>query len=523
MQSFSRILGYAFFWAASATAPAAIAQTLTIGVRGGPDSMDPHGSSLGTHAEAMKHMYDPLVWAGDDLQLEPGLALSWKATDDTTWEFKLRPGVKFHDGSDFTAEDVKATIERIPGVGGSSPTLGMLRRIDKIEIPDPLTIVFRTKGPAPALPADLNRLFIIPKKFKDAKSEDFVAGKAAVGSGPFKLESWQPKSDLVMTRHDAYWRGAAHWRRVIRKELPSDASRVASLLSGQADVINYVPASDWKKLQADNRLKVTLGDSIYIFNLQLDQRDKPPRVFDLAGKPVEANPFRDARVREAMDLAIDRNAIADIVLEGTAKPARNIVSPGIFGNPPDLPEKQFDLARARQLMQEAGFGAGFKVDLHCTSDRFPGDGATCQAIGQMLTRLGVQTSVNALTRTVFFPAHARLEYSLSMNGWGTLTGEASFSLDGLIHSPQQATGLGSWNRNGYARADLDERIVAASRELDDAKRRAIFETVFRETVKDRAWLPIVQLKTVWAARADKAIVIPRVDEETLAYFIKPAR
>jgi peptide/nickel transport system substrate-binding protein len=501
----------------------AMAQTLTIGVRGGPDSMDPHGSTLGTHAEAMKHVFETLVWSGDNLQLEPGLAESWRAVDASTWEFKLRRGVKFHDGSEFTAEDVKASIERIPGVGGAAPTSLYLKRVDSTEVVDSHTIRVKTKGPAPALPADFNRIFILPKAHAQAKTEDFASGRAAVGTGPFRFAAWTPKGDFVMTRNEGYWRGRPHWERVTRREIPNDQARVAALKAGQLDLINYVPSADWKALQRDQKLKVFVGDSIYIFNLQLDQRPQSPKVTDAAGNVLPNNPLRDARVREAIDLAIDRRAIVEVVLEGLGKPARNIMAPGMFGDPADMPEKQRDIARARALMAEAGQQAGFNTELHCTSDRFPGDGAVCQAIGQMLAPIGVRVKVNAISRTLFFPAHQKLEYSMAMNGWGTLTGEASFTLDAMIHSPDAARGLGGWNRNGYSRPELDKLIVDAGSEIDEAKRRGMFEQAFRMTIADRAWLPIVLLQTVWAGQADKVAVTPRADEETLAYFVKPAR
>jgi peptide/nickel transport system substrate-binding protein len=501
---------------------AAFTQTLTVGVRGGPDSMDPHGSTLGTHAEAMKHIYETLVWSGDNLQLEPGLAESWKAVDPETWEFKLRRGVKFHDGSDFTAEDVKASLDRIPTVGGASPTSIYVKRIASTEIVDSHTIRVKTKGPAPATPADFNRIFIIPKAQAQAKTEDFASGKAAIGTGPFRLTSWTPKGDLVMARHDVYWRGKPHWERVTRREIPNDQARVAALKAGQLDLINYVPSADWKALQRDSKLKIFVGDSIYIFNLQLDQRQQSPKVTDAQGNVLPNNPLRDPKVREAIDLAIDRKAIGEVVLEGLGKPARNIMAPGMFGDPADLPEKKHDLARARALMAEAGQQAGFSTELHCTSDRFPGDGAVCQAIGQMLAPIGIQTKVNAISRTIFFPAHQKLEYSMSMNGWGTLTGEGSFTLDSMIHRPDPGRGLGAWNRNAYGKPELDKLIVEAGMEIDEAKRRAMFEQAFRTTISDRAWLPIVLLQTVWAGQADKVIVTPRADEETLAFFVKPA-
>src|SRR5215207_9785825 len=183
----------------------ALAQTLTIGTRAGPESVDPHYTATGTHAEALKHVFDTLVWSGDKLQLEPRLAESWKPLDNTTWEFKLRKGVKFHDGSDFTADDVKFSIERIPIVSGPNPTMIYVRRVKEEKVVDPHTIHVLTEGPAPTLPNDFIRLFIVSSKAaagltKESANAAFNSGKAAIGTGPFRFISWTPKEELVLER-----------------------------------------------------------------------------------------------------------------------------------------------------------------------------------------------------------------------------------------------------------------------------------------------------------------------------------
>ena len=272
-----RLAGYLVFVAACllGAAAGASAQTLTIGVRAGPESIDPEYTGTGTHAEAAKHIFDTLVWSGDQLQLEPGLAESWRPLDDTSWEFKLRKGVKFHDGSDFTAEDVKFSIERIPTVSGPNPTTIYVKRVKQIKIIDPYTIQILTDGPAPTLPNDFVRLFIVSHTAaagltRDNHNEAFNTGKAAIGTGPFKFVSWTPKDQLVLERFDQYWRGPSHWQRVIRKELPNDAARVAQLRAGQVDIIVRAPASDVPTLQRDPALKVVKADTIYVFNLTFD-------------------------------------------------------------------------------------------------------------------------------------------------------------------------------------------------------------------------------------------------------------
>jgi peptide/nickel transport system substrate-binding protein len=506
---------------ASAPAPA---QDLMIAVRGGPENIDPHFSALGTHASALKHIFDTLVWSDEALIPKPHLAESWKPISDLVWEFKLRKGVKFHDGSEFTAEDVKFSIERIPQASGPTTTTIYVKRVKKIDIVDPYTVHLTTDTPAATLANDFVRLFIVSHKAaRDAKIEDFNSGKAAIGTGPFKYVSWTPKADLTVVRHDGYFLGKPHWAKVTFREVTNDAARVAALLSGQMDLVDYVPPIDVEKLRTDKRVKVFNGTSAYVFNLTADMHEKTPLVKDIDGKPLAANPFRDKRVREALSLAIDRKAIVAHVMDGLGAPANQLIPVGTFGYSEKIPPAAYDTETAKKLLADAGYPKGFQIALHCTNDRLPGDGKTCAALGQMLSRIGLKVEVNAITRTIFFPAQAKNEYSLWMNGWGTLTGESSYTVGSLIHSKDDAVKLGAFNRNGYANSVLDKLIQKASGTLDDAKRAAMLEEAMEIGMADYAMIPIVNLHTIWAGRADKVTYAPRVDEDTLAYYIKPVK
>ncbi|MEM6341389.1 MAG: ABC transporter substrate-binding protein [Pseudomonadota bacterium] len=509
-------------------AAAVSAQTLTMGVRGGPESMDPHFSALGPHAEAAKHVFDTLVWSGDGLQIEPGLAESWTPIDEDTWEFKLRQGVKFHDGSDFDAEDVKFSIERIPVVTGPTTTTIYVRRVASVDIIDSHTIHINTDGQAATLPNDFIRLFIVSSEAAadystpETAAEGFNSGKATIGTGPYKFVSWQPKGDLVLARNDDYWRGEGAWETVIRKEIPNDSSRLAALKAGQVDVINYVSSVDYLALERDSAIDAVKGDSVYIMNLQLDQREDTPLVRAIDGSDLDDNPFRDLKVRQAIDHAIDRQTMVDIVLEGLGKPANQMMPPGFFGSSEDIPMPTYDPAKAKELLADAGYADGFEVDLYCTADRLPGDGAICQGLGQMLTQVGIKTNVNAISKTVYFPAQARLEYSMFMNGWGTLTGEASYTLGGLAHSNNPDVKLGAFNRIEYKNDEVDQLLQAGATMMDPDERRATYEEAMEKVVADKAYISLVQLQTVWGAKAGMLEFTPRFDEDTLAFFIKPA-
>jgi peptide/nickel transport system substrate-binding protein len=505
------------------------AQTLSIGVRAGPESMDPHYTGTGTHAEAMKHVFDTLITSGDQLQLEPGLAESWKAIDDTTWEFKLRKGVKFHDGAEFTAEDVKFSIERIPTVSGPNPTTVYVRRVKETKILDPYTIRIVTDGPAPTLTGDFVRLFIVSHTAaagltRDNHNEAFNTGKATIGTGPFKFVSWTPKSELVLERFDQHWRGAAPWQRVIRKEIPNDASRVAQLRAGQVDMIVRVPAADVPTLERESKLTVIKAPTVYIYNLTSDVRERTPNVTARDGSPLPANPLRDPRVREALDLGIDRNALAEIAMENLGTPASQLMTKSMFGYNAKLPVTKPDVAKAKKLLADAGFPNGFKITLSFTTDRLPGDRAVGTAVAQMLARIGLDVLPNGQPAAVLFPARARGEFSLLMTGWATITGEAHYTLDALGHTYDAAKKAGAFNWYGYSNPKLDKALDQANVELDEGKRRALLEEAGAEFYNDRVVTSLVAISTAWAMQKDKVTLpTPRADEDTLAYDIKPAK
>ncbi len=520
------LLGVAAIGPVSVTS--AVAQTLTIGVRGGPESIDPHFTATGTHAEALKHVFDTLIWSGRGLELEPRLAESWRAIDATTWEFKLRRGVKFHDGSDFTAADVKFSIERIPMVAGPNPTTIYVRRVKETRIIDDHTIHVVTDGPAPNLPNDFIRLFIVSSKAaagltRESANEAFNSGRAAVGTGPYRYVSWQPRGELVLARFDGYWGPKEPWERHIRREIPNDAARVAQLRAGQLDLITRAPASDVATLRRDSRLTVQTVPTVYVFNLEMDVRERANNVTAKDGSALPANPLRDLRVRQAIDLAIDRKALAEVAMEGLGAPVNQMVTETIFGFNKALPPRRYDPAEAKRLLTAAGFPNGFRMQFSFTSDRLPGDREVGTAIAQMLAAIGIDAQPNAMPAAVFFPARTRGELSVSMSGWGTLTGEAHYTLSSLAHSNDRERRMGAFNVLGYNNPTMDKLLQDAAIEMDEAKRRRLLEEANALVDADKQRLPIVAVSSAWAMNKAKVTLSPRVDEDTLAMDIRPAR
>ncbi|MFZ4532976.1 MAG: ABC transporter substrate-binding protein [Alsobacter sp.] len=529
MNRFHTVIGGLFAAAVVAGPAPSGAQTLTMGVRAGPESMDPHFNALGVHVEAMKHVFDTLVKSNEKLQVEPSLAESWKPIDTTTWEFKLRKGVKFHDGSDFTADDVKFSIERIPAVTGPNPATLYTRRIKEVRVVDPLTVNLVTDSAAPTLPNDLVRLFIVSSKAaagltRETSNETFNSGKAAIGTGPYKFVSWTPKGDLALVRFDGYWGGPQPWERVVRKEISNDASRVAQLRTRQVDMISRVSAADVATLQKDVALSVPTQDTIFVFLLDFDMREKTPQVSAKDGTPLAANPFRDPRVREAIDLAIDRRALGEISMEGMGSPATQLVSDGIFGYNSAVTVPRPDLDRAKQLLKDAGYPDGFRFTLSFTVDRLPGDKEIGTTLAQMLARIGIQVQPNGVPVSILFAARPRGELSATMAGWGTITGEAYYTYSAIAHSNDAAKKLGQFNWRSYANPEVDRLIDAAGSELNDASRREMLSKAAAIFTADRATLPLTVIKYAWAVWKDKAQTVRlRSDEETLAMDVIPVK
>ncbi len=509
---------------ATAAAPAA-AQNLNIGIQNEPNTMDPQWNLLGSNTQAMRNQYDTLIGRDVNLQLVPSLALSWKVVDETTWEFKLRPGVKFHDGSDFTAEDVKFTLARIPTLPGNpSAYIVYTNQIKEVVVVDPHTVRFITNGPAPLLPTNLSNVFMMSGAKGVHPTGDFNNGKAANGTGPFKLVSWSPGAPQMLARNEGYWGAKPHWATVRINPIARDPARVAALLAGDVDFINRVPIADVDRLRKDAKMKLFSGPSAYVYMVYTEVgHDQPQGVKDNAGNPLAKNPFRDPKVRQALSLAINRDALVERVMEGLAVKMTQPVPDSMFGASPRIPPAPYNVERARALLAEAGFPQGFQAELTCPNDRFPNDAKICEAVAQQFSRIGMKITVAAYPSAVFFSRRAKREFGLTMAGWGSLTGEASYFFGAVIHTADKDKNLGSINVTGISDPDIDPLIQRARNMLDEPGRRALLEQV-SEMVVQRNWvIPTLAFGTVSAGRSDKVSYTTRQDEEIQAREILPAK
>ncbi|MFZ6762761.1 ABC transporter substrate-binding protein [Pseudoroseomonas sp. WGS1072] len=506
-------------------AGAAWAQNLTMAVGAQVTSLDPHYHALSPNFAVATMLFDTLTRLDEDARLQPGLAESWKPVEPTIWEFKLRPGVKFHNGNDFAAEDVAFTVDRVPNVPNSPSSYGIYTRaIERVELVDPLTVRFHTRAPYPLLPTDLAQVAMLDRQtHENATTEGFNAGTLAIGTGPFRYVSFRSGDRLELQRNDDYWGEKPHWEKVSYRILANDASRTAALLAGDVDFIDQVPTSDLNNLRRSDRVHLAERDGLRIIFLALDHQhpEGSPLITDAQGRKLSVNPLRDMRVRRALSLAIDRPAIAARVMEGTAKPSGQFLPTSAFGAIPDLEAPATDAEAAKKLLAEAGYPDGFRITLSGPNDRYINDSRIIQAIGQMWTRIGVRTTVDAQPWTTFVARAGRFELSAFLVGWSSSSGEASNPLRSLVATYDRDKGFGTSNRGRYSNPAMDAKLEEALRELDDGRREALLRDATRMAMEDVGIIPIHLQKNVWAMRPTLTHN-SRTDELTRAQDVRPA-
>ena len=504
----------------------AAAQDLVIGLQGSITSMDPHFHALGPNNNVAAHVFDRLLHQDEKQRLIPGLATEWKPIDELTWEFRLRRGVKFHDGSEFDAQDVIATFKRVPWVPNSpSSFTGFVRPIVEAVAVDPHTLRFKTAVPAPLLPVMLSAVNIVNRKAVEAPTADFNSGKAAIGTGPFRLVEFVPSDRVVLARNDAYWGVRPAWTKVTLKLIPNNAARTAALLAGDVQMIEAVPSADLPRLRANKDLALHRVTSSRVIYLAFDQaRDQTPFVTDKAGALLPNNPLKDSRVRMAISKAINRQGIVERVFEGDAIAAGGLLPEGAFGASLQLRPEPLDQDGARKLLAQAGYPNGFAMTIHGPSDRYPNDERVLQAIGPMLARVGIDTKVETrpwatYVSTASAPTYA---YSVMLFGWGSNTGEVSDSLRALLATPNREKGMGASNRGRYSNPRFDQMLERALGTIDDQLREQHLFDASELAIGENGIVPLYYQVNTWATRRELTYAA-RQDEYSLAQFVRPLR
>ncbi len=506
----------------ASTLPVA-AQSLRLGLSSPISSIDPHFQNLVPNIGVSQHIFDQLMVMDADGRLTPGLAESLTQIDDTTWEAKLRRGVVFHDGSPFTAEDVVWSIERPATVVRSpAPFTIYTRAIAEMRVIDSHTVRFVTRGLYPLLAADLAQVFIMSKRAaQTATTEDLNRGTGAVGTGPYRFVRYAPDDRVELVRFDQHWRGRPAWERVTLRFMANDATRLAALLANDVDGIDQIGTADVSTVMANQNLVFQQKPSFRIIYFFVDQgRDTTPFVTAKDGSPLNRNPLRDVRVRQAISMAISRDAIRDRIMEGLSAPSSQFILP-VQLDGETLEQTAFDVAAARRLLTEAGYPDGFGMTIHGPNNRFVNDSKIVEAVAQMLTRIGIAARVDTMPMGSYATRGARGEFSFGLIGWGAQTGDVSTTLRSIIACENRERGMGPFNWSRYCNARVDELTGQALATADMRRRNALLREAAKLAASEGAIIPIHFQSTTWAARRGIAIE-GRSDERTLAMSFRPA-
>ncbi len=485
---------------------AADARTLKWARTGDALTLDPHAQNEGPTLALQHQIYEPLLLRDHAGKIHPTLAVSWKVTQDpTVWEFKLRQGVTFHNGNPFNADDVVFSLNRARQP--TSDLKGLLTSIDTVMRVDDYTVHVKTKGPNPLLPNYLINLHMMDKEWSEANNTvtvqdykakvDNYAVRNANGTGAYKLISREQDVRTVLKLNEAYWgRGEVPLgiTDIVYTVIKSDATRVAALLSGEVNLVQDVPPQDIDRLERTQNLRVNLGPENRTIFLGLDVGSPELKSSNIKGK----NPFADKRVRQAINMAIDREAIKRAVMRGQSVPAGIIAPPFVNGYTKELDAlPKVDLAKATSLLKEAGYGEGFSVTLHCPNDRYINDEGICTASTAMLAKIGIKVNLVAQPKGPHFTLIQKNppETELYLLGWGVPPYDSHYIFSFLYHT--RSGSEGSWNATRYSNPQIDTAIRSLTTEVDTAKRNA--------TIAD-----------IWAKLADETIYVA-IHHQTLAY------
>jgi len=496
--------------------------SLTIAIGGSITSVDPHFFNAGPNNMLAAHIFDPLIERDADTILRPGLATEWRAVSDTLWELKLRTGVTWHDGRPFTADDVLFTFSRAGNVPGSPGGFGsFMRTFTRTEAPDAHTIRIHTSRPTPTLPQDLASIFIVSRHVGEgAATEDYNSGRAALGTGAYRLASHRPGDRTELQRAENSWREREPWARVSYRFISNDTARTAAMLAGDVDVIDQIPLTDVPRMRREARVTLVEKPATRVVYLMPDfsRTGAVPGVTDNAGNPLPANPFLDVRVRRALSMAINRNALVQAAMDGLATPSGQWLAQGVWSHDRDTRAPGFDLEGARRLLAEAGFPQGFRLTLSTPNDRWPNDARLAQAVAQMWTRAGVQTLVDALPFASWSARSARQEFGMTQTSWGSIEG-LNFPVN-ILQTFNAANRTGASNARRHSNPELDAMVDRASAMMNDPEREQATYEIIRWTTREVPYFPLLHLTSFWGLRRGLRMD-GRMDERTTAMGIRP--
>jgi peptide/nickel transport system substrate-binding protein len=474
-------------------------RTLTVVHRGWPLTLAPHLKAEVVTVSVQSNIYEALVALSPEMEIRPSLAEGWECPNDTTWIFRIRPGIKFHDGTELTARDVAYSLERARSHPGSV-LKGNFSDVRSIEAFDRSAVRMATTRSCPALPNKLINVFIIPAGAAERLGEQRFA-RAPVGTGPYRLASFPEGGPLVLDRWEGYWAERPEVRRLVVWSQWKLGPALAMLAAGEADIVTQVDADSARGLAqaAPARYRIISRPGLLMRYLGFDCRSRP---------------FRDRRVRRAVALAVDRREIVDSAYAGFGAPASQLVTSGVFGFNPELPPLAYDPAEARRLLREAGYPGGIDLVLTLPDARL-GLGAL---LAKQMKAAGIRLELLAWSREEFFRAVDTAGFFLM--GASSLSADAADLMDDAIHS--RTGGYGQTNRGGYRNRRMDLMIEKASLLTDQVQRRQALQEIMALAMDDMPRAPLVVGDDVYgvSARIDWR---PRADLMLLAKEVRFAK
>jgi peptide/nickel transport system substrate-binding protein len=487
----------------SAVASAAPEGQIVIAQGADPTTLDPHMHAENFTFAVVHNVFDHLVRrAVKDGQLahEPGLAASWSSVNPTTWEFKLRPNVKFHNGEDVNAEAVKFSIERVLNPDQKARWRWAFVDIERVEVVDPLTVRIVTKRPFPTLVTNLAfAMPIVPPKYVKEKGDAFVATRP-VGSGPFKFVRWRKDDELVLEANESYWGGAPKIKTLIWKPIPEESTRVAALVGGQIDIARGVPPSLVKQIEGNARTRVAKVPSALNIHVVLDT--------------LTDGPLKDVRVRQAINYGVDKEGIIKSVLEGNGAAVGGPLTPVMFGYDAQVKPYPYDPERAKKLLADAGFAQGLSLTLNVPSGRYIKDKEAGEAIGGQLQKIGVKTQVVTHEWGSYVAKWPEGLSPMYMLGWAG-TWDADGILYPLLRSGQR---FSRWNN-----PEFDRLIEAGRTTLDVGERRKIYSQISKLAHEQASWLYLWHGMDIYGVSRAVADWEPTSDESTSTLMLRAAK
>jgi peptide/nickel transport system substrate-binding protein len=525
----SKFIAASAFALTLATAACAQAADLVIGLKGATTSMDPHFMTSPNNWTVNTHIFEPLVKRDVNSKPEPWLADSWKIIDDVTWEFKLKPNVRFSDGSPFTAEDVIFSYQRAPNVPNAPTSFKpYVREIKTMEVVDPLTVRVTTHAPSPSLLDNMAFILIVSKKHAEkATTEDFNSGKAMIGTGAYLFDSFKINDEVTLKANPNFRDGKEPWDNVRLRVITNDSSRLAAFMAGDLDLIETVTAQDAERVKNDSRFtlisKPSTRVSWFYLNVGNEVLSKGSSYMsDTDGKPLTKNPLADPRVREALKLAIDTDAMMRVLYQGNAVSTGQYVLPGAHGYNPDLKTWKADPAKARALLTEAGWAGKFKLTFVTYDTSFPSAVKATEAIAQAWTRAGVQTSVTNLPYAVFTRQGEAGEVPAAIASYANSPGSPDLIMTAYVHSRKSDQSMGSYNRSTFVNPELDKLIEDAARTMDMKKNSEIYQRAQKVAVDDGIFVPLFFIGEITGVKKSLSFVA-RADRHIYAMNIRPAQ